>query len=729
MYIQPSTAMPKATLLRTVPNFPEPGVTFYDIAPLLADPKALDGIICHMSRCIDSKVTKIIALDARGFIFGSLLASKASLGLVLARKKGKLPGSVVNVDYSLEYGSQKTLEIQADSINENDVVIVVDDILATGGTAKAAVDLVEKCGAKISAVMVLATLTHLKGIKLMAHRTICSYYNVDTEGNITRSDGTALPDEVATLKSPVWTSKCKETDERAIVFYHPDVAELALDLVMRYPYQMRPGEISWGKFPDGWSNIKFETQDNIMNRDVIFFMSAYRMESYLEQICLTIALCRQFAASVTIVIPYFGPATMERVVNEGDLATAEPIMKLLSKPIPMTSKGLPALLLLDIHDIRERFYPTDNVTPKLASASNLILPIINKEKMTIVFPDEGAYKRFGNLAADLPTVTFMKKRMGSQRLMILASTYNMDHWDDDNNPWERLIIWDDLVHSGGTLIECAKAVREEAMLHCENTTVSAFVTHGVFENNGYERFLKTDSPIDLFYVTNSIPAVAEILRSYPEKFKILNVIDAIAPFLLNRICFDGKLTRHHKVPSVEDIVVWLSSESTLGTQAVEAASEGRVFCFPCKSGVSDQPWGRVETLTGLYNRHNALRKHVFSNYSWQDLHDELILVSIENGIIEQEGIIVDVGYILCEYFCLGQHVIKEDLAICGIVRPEHMEDYNRQRENDRNLTYGKYIKKYHDPNVDDKDWSQTRSSAIEATLAKIFYSIADEILD
>lgn len=131
-------------LIIDVPNFPKPGVTFKDITPLIANPEAMEKIIDNISKrtsVINSN--KIVAIEARGFLFGSLLSQKTGIPLILARKKGKLPREVKNWSYELEYGSD-TIEIHADAIDSKDHVIIIDDILATGGTARAVGKLVEK---------------------------------------------------------------------------------------------------------------------------------------------------------------------------------------------------------------------------------------------------------------------------------------------------------------------------------------------------------------------------------------------------------------------------------------------------------------------------------------------------------------------------------------------------------------------------------------------------------
>ena len=169
-------------LLRDVADFPQPGVTFKDITPLLADPVALGRVIEALSaagRAPDGSaaVDVVVGMESRGFIFGTPVALALGVGFVPVRKPGKLPGETRAVSYDLEYGSE-TLEIHLDALAEGQRVLVVDDVLATGGTARATVDLVEQGGAHVHALAVLLELSFLSGrdklgeVPLTALRTL-----------------------------------------------------------------------------------------------------------------------------------------------------------------------------------------------------------------------------------------------------------------------------------------------------------------------------------------------------------------------------------------------------------------------------------------------------------------------------------------------------------------------------------------------------------------------------
>ena len=152
--------------VRTVENFPEPGIRFYDIAPLLGNHGALTAAVHEMSEPLQGKIDKIVGFDARGFLFGAAMALELGVGFVMLRKPGKLPGAVTSVDYGLEYGSN-TLQIQSDAVCEGERVALVDDVIATGGTALAGIDLVRRNGGRVVAFSALIDLPHLGGSKLI----------------------------------------------------------------------------------------------------------------------------------------------------------------------------------------------------------------------------------------------------------------------------------------------------------------------------------------------------------------------------------------------------------------------------------------------------------------------------------------------------------------------------------------------------------------------------------
>ncbi|GAQ57888.1 adenine phosphoribosyltransferase [Streptomyces acidiscabies] len=149
--------------IRDVADYPEPGVMFKDITPLLADPAAFTALTDAFAEiAVRTGATKIVGLEARGFILGAPVAVRAGLGFVPVRKAGKLPGATLSQSYDLEYGSAE-IEIHAEDLTPEDRILVVDDVLATGGTAEAAIQLIHRAGAQVSGVAILMELTFLNG--------------------------------------------------------------------------------------------------------------------------------------------------------------------------------------------------------------------------------------------------------------------------------------------------------------------------------------------------------------------------------------------------------------------------------------------------------------------------------------------------------------------------------------------------------------------------------------
>jgi len=150
-------------LIREVPDFPKPGIRFYDITTLLKEPDAFRAVIDRMADQIgDKKVDVVVGMESRGFIFSAPLAYKMGAGFVPVRKLGKLPAETIEVEYELEYGTA-TLEIHADAIEKGQRVLIVDDLLATGGTVMGTIELVRRLGGEVVGLSFMVELTALHG--------------------------------------------------------------------------------------------------------------------------------------------------------------------------------------------------------------------------------------------------------------------------------------------------------------------------------------------------------------------------------------------------------------------------------------------------------------------------------------------------------------------------------------------------------------------------------------
>ena len=171
------------TLIRTIPDYPRPGILFRDITTLIADPvglrAAIDGLVWPF---LTARIDHVAGIEARGFILGGAVAHELGRGFVPIRKKGKLPARTIGQDYSLEYGVD-TIEIHADAISEGDRVLLIDDLIATGGTAEAAIELIRRSGGEIVAAAFVIDLPDLGGARRIAGKDVKVHTLVSFEGH------------------------------------------------------------------------------------------------------------------------------------------------------------------------------------------------------------------------------------------------------------------------------------------------------------------------------------------------------------------------------------------------------------------------------------------------------------------------------------------------------------------------------------------------------------------
>lgn len=154
--------------LRTIPDFPKPGISFKDITPILGNPDLLaEAVTCLVAPFQGRGITKVVGMEARGFLFGPLMATQLGAGFVPARKPGKLPFSTISASYALEYGTD-SIEMHTDAITSDDVVLIHDDVIATGGTARAALELVQSFDATLAGFSFLIELSFLPGKQHLA---------------------------------------------------------------------------------------------------------------------------------------------------------------------------------------------------------------------------------------------------------------------------------------------------------------------------------------------------------------------------------------------------------------------------------------------------------------------------------------------------------------------------------------------------------------------------------
>ncbi|XP_033727079.1 LOW QUALITY PROTEIN: ribose-phosphate pyrophosphokinase 4-like [Pecten maximus] len=334
-------------------------------------------------------------------------------------------------------------------------------------------------------------------------------------------------------------------DSPVMVYAHPTMASLAQDIVGRceelmnltegpkrsdmmkrslsfspsVPRGVQYRNIQWKKFNDGFPNIFIDDVKDMQGRDVIFIGSFHSPDIIFEQLSLLYMFPRYLARSFHFILPYFPTGTMERVDTEGQIATAKTLATLLSA-IPLTTKGPAQICIFDIHALQERFYFSDNIIPRLESAVPLLknetckLPDV--DNIVYAFPDDGAFKRFHLFFPEENSITCVKIRDGKKRIVKVK---------DGNPEGKHVIIIDDLVQTGGTLKECGRALLEKGA-----KCISAYVTHAVFPNKSWEKFMQDDVKFENFWITDSLPHAKSICENEP--FKLLSLRDPIAEMLM-----------------------------------------------------------------------------------------------------------------------------------------------------------------------------------------------------
>lgn len=283
----------------------------------------------------------------------------------------------------------------------------------------------------------------------------------------------------------------------------PAMEDFANSLVDLYPERFMLHRTKWEKFPDGTDNINlggFYPVNRISGENILMIASFYDNDVTLSQFSVMVTLLQSFIESLTVVLPFYPVGTMERVLREGQVATANTYAQLFSN---LPSCGKPTrLIVYDLHTLQNRFYLHGNAVASLQTSIPVLISELKKTQVDcIAFPDDGAAKRFGGMFTGLgfEIVTCGKIRDGEKRIV---------HIEDGDAARKRVIIVDDLVQTGGTLYECGIALQKAGALE-----VNAFVTHGVFPNKSWKRFLSTGDRacFNKFYVTNSIPTVTKHL--------------------------------------------------------------------------------------------------------------------------------------------------------------------------------------------------------------------------
>ncbi|XP_071928777.1 ribose-phosphate pyrophosphokinase 4-like isoform X2 [Coffea arabica] len=314
-----------------------------------------------------------------------------------------------------------------------------------------------------------------------------------------------------------------KTSKRVCLFYCAEMKALAERIAAESDAIELRG-ITWRTFEDGFPNLFISNAHGIRGQHVAFLASFSSPGVIFEQLSVIYALPKLFVSSFTLVLPFFPTGTSERMEEEGDVATAFTLARILSN-IPISKGGPTSLVIFDIHALQERFYFGDNILPCFESAIPLLLKRLQQlpdsDNISIAFPDDGAWKRFHKQLQHFPTIICAKVREGDQRIVRLK----------EGEPNGRhVVIVDDLVQSGGTLIECQKVLAKHGA-----SKISAYVTHGIFPNRSWERFDhdkggNPENGLSYFWITDSCPqTVKEVKNRAP--FEVLSLAAVIATAL------------------------------------------------------------------------------------------------------------------------------------------------------------------------------------------------------
>lgn len=556
-------------------------VDFFNMTTMLSNKLFRDNVLAEFQRILMKKfptASYIAVFDSRGY----LLIPNCSIPLVCITKGGKLPAHMVHtVEYGMEYREKSVLEIDMNILSKGSKVVFIDDVVATGGSIRAGIELIEKCGAEYLGTLCVLDLGMNHGLK-----NVNSIYNTKTKCQ------KFVPNASIDMDFP--------SDH--IVMASPPVENLAQTV----DYQFMP--CNFNKFPDGTDDIHFFSK--LENKTVHIFISM-TPEYRSQELNLIQVISRQFnIRKVNIYVPYLPSATMERVDVDGVIASAEVDMRLISN-IPMTSNGLVSIHYVDLHAPIERFYNRDTTHFVHHTCIEHFAKKIANRRVVLVYPDQGSYKRFGCLKClkDYPHIICSKIRNGDKREITIENYVVPEGFDMNTNDTEFFIV-DDLIHSGGTLIETAKMFILKGY-----TNIFAVVTHFVGENNSFMKILSEDSPFKEVWFTDSIPINAARAAAFSKKAIIYtSVINAIG---LPRRKYDGDI----------DVYVPTNNETkALGVYLYYLRKNivANIFMVPdIQSEVKEQPFNH-HTFVGAYNRYFNTKTLIGS---------DKIIVSVENGIL------------------------------------------------------------------------------------------------
>ena len=350
------------------------------------------------------------------------------------------------------------------------------------------------------------------------------------------------------------------------LYYSTECTSLAQQVAHLADGKVELCQVEWKRFADGWPNLQIQLSNEMKWFHVAFLASFHSPEVFFEQYAVASYLPKLLPKSFKLLVPFFAVGTMERVTRPGEIATASTMARLLST-VPSSAKGPAQISFVDMHALSTQFFFRDSVLVRLTTAIPLLLQRLRRHHdfdwMNCAFPDDGASKRFGDQFADLfpHPVVCQKVRDGTRRVVSIK---------EGEVAGKHVVIVDDLVQSGGTLIECAKQLRKQGA-----RKVSAYVTHVVFpkgeevkfvsskrraeswkDGDGEERKAEVELEMeggvnkasaddgdeedmqglfDRFWCTDSNPIVANRVRALGAPFEVLSLAPMLVDILLDDV--------------------------------------------------------------------------------------------------------------------------------------------------------------------------------------------------
>jgi phosphoribosylpyrophosphate synthetase len=327
------------------------------------------------------------------------------------------------------------------------------------------------------------------------------------------------PHDYPLINYKIFTNPPK--DRKTVCFYHPLRKAMAEELKKGSDYPFEIGKICRDDEKAGeWVSQAILDDDKVVGRDVVYLAAFHNLRSFIEEMEVIYHLASCQIRSFKVIVPFYPVGTMERVEEEGQIATAKTMARILSA-IPMiedveNEEKIPAnIYVFDIHALQGWFYFGDEVNVVLKTAVPLLLSKIKRLKnVSIVFPDDGAYKRFGKMFPNYPKIICNKMRVRDERIVDIK---------EGDPKGKCCVIVDDLIQTGGTVIEC-----RSALIGAGANKVSAFAPHGVFPERSWKKFTP-----DLFkrvWITDSCAPTAKILEGVAP-FKVKSIVPLVQEIL------------------------------------------------------------------------------------------------------------------------------------------------------------------------------------------------------